>query len=291
MPRLVLSVLLILSLGACLKPAGAAAGPSTAPPTTAAATASGAVSEREVAAGRELFAAARVEGVFVLRELGTGAQIVTDAALAGERELPASTFKIPNALIALERGVIAGADTMLKWDGEKRWSDAWNRDHTLASSLRDSVVWYFQELARRIGPAAMTASLRAFDYGNADIGGGIDRFWLDGALRISPREQVEFMARLHARALPVAPQHMALVELMITREQAPGWSWRGKTGLGDHDGRAVGWLVGTVERDGMAWAYALMVRAPEADMERIIPLRPRLARELLTLHGALPPPA
>ncbi len=283
MRRVALSVLLFLSFGACLKPTGAASTP------PAAVQAPARPAEREVEAGRELFAAAKVEGVFVLRSLDSGAQIVTDATLAGVREVPASTFKVPNALIALERGVLAGADTAMKWDGKTYEIETWNHDHTLASALRDSVVWYFQEVARQIGPEAMRAALAGFNYGTADIGSVIDRFWIDGPLRISPREQVEFMARLHARTLPIAPRHMALVEHMITREQAPGWSWRGKTGLGDRDGKAIGWLVGTVERDGRAWAYALMVRAPEAEIDRLIPLRPKLARSLLEMHGALPP--
>jgi beta-lactamase class D len=134
----------------------------------------------------------------------------------------------------------------------------------------------------------MQAALVAFAYGNADIGGGIDQFWLTGALRISPREQVEFMSRLHRRELPVARAHMELVEHMLTRAQAPGWSWRGKTGLAERDGLAVGWLVGLAERDGATWAYALLIRAPEAELERMIPLRAELTRGLLVHYGALP---
>nr|WP_276599218.1 penicillin-binding transpeptidase domain-containing protein [Nannocystis sp. SCPEA4] len=286
-------------LGLALFVVTACARPATpvAPPAVAAVATPGrsvespapAVVERVDASAQALFAAAQVEGVFVLRSLTTGEQIVTDARLAGVGELPASTFKIPNALIALERGVLSGADASLPWDGvEREGSREWNRDHTLASALRDSTVWFFQEVARRVGPEAMQASLKAFAYGNADIGGGIDRFWLSGQLRISPREQVEFMSRLHRRALPVAPAHCALVEHMLTRAQAPGWSWRGKTGLTEHDGLAVGWLVGLAERGASTWAYALMIRAPEKELERMIPLRVDLARRLLVRFAALP---
>lgn len=235
-----------------------------------------------------MFAAAKVEGVFVLRSLESGEQIVTDARLAGDGDLPASTFKIPSALIGLERGVLSGADAMFKWDGVERDIAAWNRDATLASALRDSTVWFFQEVARRVGAEAMKTSLVAFGYGNADIGGKLDKFWLDGQLRISPREQVEFMTKLHRRALPVARRHMELVEHLMTRAQAPGWSWRGKTGSTERDGRAVGWLVGLAERDGKTWTYALMIRAPEAEFQRMLPLRVQLTRELLIRYGALP---
>jgi beta-lactamase class D len=181
-----------LLFSACARPTPTAAPPSEAaasspapPGEVAASSPAPPVVERVDGSGQELFAAARVEGVFVLRSLATGEQVVTDAALAGTGELPASTFKIPNALIGLERGVLAGADATLKWDGvERGGSPEWNRDHSLASALRDSTVWFFQEVARRIGPEAMQASLRAFAYGNADIGGGLDSFWLKGQMRI-----------------------------------------------------------------------------------------------------------
>jgi beta-lactamase class D len=52
----------------------------------------------------------------------------------------------------------------------------WNRDHTLASAIRFSVVWYFQEIARRIGAARMQRYVDAFQYGNRDLSGGVDRF-------------------------------------------------------------------------------------------------------------------
>lgn len=270
---------LSLSSVACARVAAAASPAAPAPPR---------IREREDVGGRELFAAAKLEGCFVLRALGTGEQVVTDATLAGERELPASTFKIPCALIALSRGVVDGPDALLKWDGVKREIAHWNRDHTLATALRDSAVWYFQELARRIGREAMATALRELSYGTATIGLQVDAFWLNGQLTISPREQVELMARLRARTLPVPARAMEQVEHMITRAQQPGWSWRGKTGLGERGGRAVGWLVGLTEHEGARWAYTLMVRAPQAEMERLIPLRPALARDLLIRYGALP---
>lgn len=281
--RAITAVLWVLSVcsGCCARPALA-----SPPPSERAATP--AVRERVDASVREVFAAAQVEGVFVLRSLDSDEQLVSDARLAGEGELPASTFKIPAALIALDRGVLAGADAGMKWDGVTRDIAAWNRDATLASALRDSTVWFFQETARRVGAEAMRRSLAAFGYGNADIGGGIDRFWLAGQLRISPREQVEFVTKLHRRALPVARGHMELVEHLITRAQAPGWSWRGKTGSTERDGKAVGWLVGLTERDGKTWAYALLIRAPQAEFQRMMPLRPKLTRELLIRYGALP---
>jgi beta-lactamase class D len=36
-------------------------------------------------------------------------------------------------------------------------------------------------------------------YGNQDISGGIDQFWLSSSLKISPKEQADFMEALYKR--------------------------------------------------------------------------------------------
>ena len=54
------------------------------------------------------------------------------------RTLPASTFKIPHALIALDTGVVSDSTTM-KWDGTKQDFPAWERDHTLDAPSTASV--------------------------------------------------------------------------------------------------------------------------------------------------------
>ncbi|MCA9688827.1 MAG: hypothetical protein KC636_04410 [Myxococcales bacterium] len=235
--------------------------------------------------GRELFRARDVEGAFVLLDATTGERVEVAPERAGIGEPPASTFKIPNTLIGLTTGVIPDADFALKWDGTPRQIAAWNRDHDLRSAMKHSVVWFYQEVARRIGEARMAAWVARLEYGNADISGGVDRFWLDGALRISAREQVEFLRRLHARELPVTREHAALVEELIELERGPGWVLRGKTGLTEQGDRTVGWLVGILEEGERSYLYATLVLAGAEDLERVIPLRAALTRALLQRHG------
>ena len=86
-------------------------------------------------------------------------------ALCERSFIPTSAFKIPNTIIRLETGVIPDAAFTLKWDGQTRWLQAWNRDHDLRSAFRNSVVWYYQEVARRIGEARMKAWLERLGYG------------------------------------------------------------------------------------------------------------------------------
>ena len=72
--------------------------------------------------------------------------IASDKDRSGQAFLPASTFKIPNSLIALETGVVGDPDKdVFKWDGVKRSIEAWNQDHTLRSAIAASVVPVYQE--------------------------------------------------------------------------------------------------------------------------------------------------
>src|SRR6185503_12650700 len=114
----------------------------------------------------DLFSDAGVEGTFVLHRVGGDTMTILHPEHAAERWLPASTFKIPNALIALETGAIDPERSQMKWDGKDRGRPAVNRDQDLQSAIRDSVLWYFQEVARRVGPARMGKLVRAFGYGN-----------------------------------------------------------------------------------------------------------------------------
>jgi beta-lactamase class D len=207
------------------------------------------------------------DAAFVLMELSSGALIRFDTARSAARLIPASTFKIANALIALETGVADGPDFALPWDGRQGdgfWSPAWSRDHTLATAMRQSVVWYYQELARRIGPERMQAYLDRFDYGNRSMSGGIDQFWLRGGLRISADEQVLFLRRLLSGELDVSPGALAALRSALLLEDGIAHRLSGKTGtVSVTPTRELAWLVGFVERGEHTWLFALNVEGEQ----------------------------
>ena len=158
------------------------------------------------------FTAEGTVGTFVGYKVDDYLIIASDKNRSGEAMLPASTFKIPNSLIALETGVVADPDKeIFKWDGVKRSIEPWNKDHTLRSAIAASVVPVYQEIARRIGAERMQKYVDLFEYGNRDIGGGIDQFWLTGDLRIDPMQQIDFVDRLRRGVLPVSKRSQDLV--------------------------------------------------------------------------------
>jgi beta-lactamase class D len=205
-----------------------------------------------------------VEGTAVLLDAQTGRTVRHNPERARTRFLPASTYKIPNTLIALETGVVSGPDFALAWDSavaprQPWWPAVWAKDHTLRTALPNSVVWYYQDLARRIGPARMQAYVDRFAYGNRDISGGIDQFWLTGGLRISPEEQVDFLRRFYFGELGVSERTARTAKDLLVLEETPTYRLSGKTGwagLGDSSAPQIGWLVGYVERDGKVYFFA-----------------------------------
>ena len=130
------------------------------------------------------------------------------AAECSTRLSPASTYKIPHALIGLETGVITET-TVEKWDGVRHPEQPkWNQDHTVLSAMRPSVLWFFQAMAPRIGAARAHEWLQRFDYGNMDTSGPITQYWVNGRLRISPDEQLVFLDKFYDGTLQVSKAHM-----------------------------------------------------------------------------------
>lgn len=204
-------------------------------------------------------------GTFVLREVGSTMTEVSNLDSAERRRIPASTFKILNSAIILEAGVVADVDETVAWDGVTRGIPAWNMDHSLRSGIEVSAVWLYQDLARQVGDELMSDFVAASRYGNADTGGGIDQFWLDGDLRISPVEQVDFLARLEQGELPFRPDVVAAVLDILVREQGDDWSWSYKTGTSTDEVGRVGWIVGTTRQGDRVWAFALAMELDSSD--------------------------
>jgi beta-lactamase class D len=233
-----------------------------------------------------LFKQQHTVGTLVVFDGATSRWQVVNAARAYERFVPASTFKIPNTLIALDSGEAIDDRHPYLWDGQRRWLDDWNRDQTLTSAFRVSAVWVYQDIARHVGATRMQRYLQAFRYGNARITPKLDSFWLDGDLRISAVEQVEFLRRLHEGRLPIAARTLELGRRVMLREQGPGWRLYAKTGWANDVKPAVGWYVGWLEReDGTACSFALNL---EMRRDELAPQREAIARAMLRELGLLP---
>lgn len=208
---------------------------------------------------------AGVAGTILIQRVSDGREWTGGADRADARFIPASTFKIPNSLILLQSGMVSGPDDALVWDGTQHAFAVWNQDQTFAEAFQRSTVWAYQHWTRQLGHEAMSGQIPALDYGNGDIGeeGLVDRFWLDGPLVISAREQVGFLARLHTRTLPFDAAHMETVIAMMEQGSGEGWTLRGKTGWRFDGEPDIGWYVGWLEFGGETWLFALNIDMPD----------------------------
>lgn len=206
----------------------------------------------------ELFRQAGVEGTFVACDAAAWTCSGHDRARAEKRFLPASTFKVANSLIGLAAGAVGSVDEVLPYRGpDKPFIPEWARDMGLRDAIALSNVPIYQELARRIGLEPMREHLVRLEYGNAQTGDQVDRFWLDGPLRISALEQAWFMARLARGSLPLAQAPQQAVRGILLQDQGEGWRLHAKTGWQNAPGSGVGWWVGWVEKAGRVHAFAL----------------------------------
>src|ERR1700730_13223975 len=213
-------------------------------------------------------------GTFVGYKIDDYLLIASDKERSGQAMLPASTFKIPNSLIALETGVVGDPDIdVFKWDGVVRSIAAWNRDHTMRSAIAVSAVPVYQEIARRIGVQRMQKYIDLLDYGNRDIGGGLDQFWLTGNLRIDPIQQIDFVDRLRRGVASSPKRHQELGRDILPVTKSGDAVIRAKTGLvGAELGKpSLGWLVGWAEKGGTSTVFALNldVREPRHSADRM----------------------
>jgi len=210
----------------------------------------------------------QVKGSFALYDQNEERYILYNETQFRKPFIPASTFKIYNSLIGLETGVISDENFIIPWDGLSR-NPVWDKDHDLKSAFKNSTVWYYQELARRVGGTQMKMWLDRINYGNQDTTGGIDKFWLEGGLRITPEQQIVLLRQLFANQLPFSARSMEIVKGIMIEADTADHVLRSKTGWGTQSDTDIGWYVGYVETKDNVYYFSNCVQSPGQSNNRI----------------------
>lgn len=208
----------------------------------------------------------------------SGALLVEQGMDCDTPTTPASTFKIPLAVMAFDAGFLSDAQNpalpfvegYADWGGEE-----WRQTTTPLRWMDYSVVWYSQVIARELGAQRLADYATAFGYGNADFSGdpgrdnGLERSWISSSLKITPRQQLAFMAKLVTGQLPVSRQAaQTTLSIMQQRQTADGWQVSGKTGSayprkpdGNFDrARGWGWYVGTAGKADQVLVFVHLIQ-------------------------------
>ena len=236
---------------------------------------------------------------------GEGGEVLMREGDCETRVFAASTFKIPISLMGYDSGFLTDEhEPALPFKkGYPDWIPAWRKTTDPTSWMKNSVVWYSQQITLHLGEERFRNYVRAFGYGNEDVSGdpgknnGLTRSWLSSSLRISPLEQLEFLGRLVNRQLPVTDNAYEMTSRITALGSSPnGWEIHGKTGAGaprNADGslagnRAYGWFVGWAKKNGRTITFARLIQNEKKEsVSPGIRAREAMMKELPALLDAL----
>lgn len=210
------------------------------------------------------FKEAGLKGSFSLHDLNKKEYATTDKTDFLKATSPASTFKVPNTFIALEEKAVRDENDIIQWDGTPKRLKSWEQDYDLKNAYKNSAFWFYQEIAKWVGEAKYRTYLKKLSYGNQDISGGLTTFWLGSSLKISPRNQLEFLQKLYAETLPFSERTYRIGKEIMVEEKTDTYTLRAKTGWADTKPTHVGWYVGYIETKGNVYFFATRLYQSDA---------------------------
>ena len=208
---------------------------------------------------KKYFDEAGVTGGIVIDDLLKNSYTVFDRKRMETGFIPASTSKVIHSLIFLDAGAVKDENEIIKWDGKPKWVKSWEQDLDLKTAFKVSAAWFYHEASKRMTREAMQKYYDLSNYGNRDTSGFGEIYWVKGNLRVTPKEQVEFLVRLHENRLPFSPQVIDKVKDIMVEEKTDKYTLRAKTGWSDAYTPQVGWWVGYVEKGKETYFFALEI--------------------------------
>lgn len=202
-------------------------------------------------------------GSFVLYDQSADKWNIYNMEHASTRVSPNSTYKIYDALLGLESGIITPEHSTFTWNGEPCPFESWESDQDLTSAMHNSVNWYFQAIDSQAGFQSVKTFLQTINYGNQNTGTNLNLYWTDFSLKISPIEQVELLQNFYQNNFHFDRKNIQAVKNALLLSTTSSGSLYGKTGTGRVNGKDVnGWFVGYIESDNNTYYFATNIQAP-----------------------------
>lgn len=234
---------------------------------------------------KELFRKYGVQGSMIIQSLDGQQEYVYNEERARQSFLPASTFKIPNTLIALDTNLVENESSIIMWDKEERQMPLWNQDQTLKSAFQNSCVWCYQLFALQLSIEQYKSYLKMLHYGNEEVGESLSSFWLDGQLRITSYGQIEFLKKLYNNELPFKHEHLEILKSIMIEKENDNYVLRAKTGWVKSEDENYAWYVGYVQNKEDVWFFATNIIAKTA---QDLPVRKYMTVQALKNLDILP---
>lgn len=219
-----------------------------------------------------LSSASSTELCTAIADAGTG-KVLVQRGDCSRRVTPASTFKIAISLMGYDSGFLNDEHTpkLPFREGYLDWRDNWKEATDPTKWMRDSVVWYSQQVTKSLGKERFAAYTTKFQYGNADVSGdaendGLTMSWIGSSLRISPLEQLTFLGKIVNRQLGVSQHAYDMTARLTTFGRLRGgWDVNGKTGAAS----GYGWYVGWASRGPRAFVFARLIQKDKTQPQNI----------------------
>ena len=209
---------------------------------------------------RDLFEGQGLYGQILIYDESSNQYTSSDFEVAKTKFIPASTFKIPNTLVGLESGII-DENYIFRYDGGKRMLAAWEKDLSLREAFQESCVPCYQELSGKVGVEKMRAVLDSIKYpGMIFDNSTLENFWLTGESSISPLEQIDFLRRLATKQLTLKEGTLQSMKKIMAIDSTANGIMFAKTGLGESEGKDLGWYVGYIQKPKNRIYFATLIR-------------------------------
>ena len=202
------------------------------------------------------------DGSFVLCDNHLDSWKIYNLEEANKRIPPDSTYKIYDALLGLESGIITPEHSSMAWNGEHFSYSAWENDQDLNSAMQNSVNWYFQTMDSQLGLNKIQEFLNEIEYGNQTTSSNLKLYWSDFSLKISPIEQVELLKKFNTNGFHLHSQNVLSVKNAIKIVGTSDGTFYGKTGTGCIDGQDInGWFIGYIETSNNIYYFATNIQS------------------------------
>ncbi len=190
--------------------------------------------------------------------------IFFDSLDAQKQTLPASTFKILNSLIALDSKVITDKNEILKWNGTihefgGKPMHSWNKDTDLKEAYKNSTIWYYVNIADKVGRRKYKRIFKKIEYGNNNFGEQGTDFWNYGNFGVSPVNQINFLVMLYENQLPFSQENIDKVKNIMISETDQLGVFRDKTGWAVKDEQNIGWWIGYLTTKDNVYFFATRI--------------------------------
>lgn len=206
---------------------------------------------------KKYFDSAQVEGTFALMNNQRGDITIYNMELDTSRVTPGSGFKIMATLTGVQLGVITGKDMKLSMDSTSNSDSV-----SLNQAFHEDNIPYFQKISRRVGKDQLKQWMDSVQYGNQQMEGAVDSFWLNGSLKISPDEQLGLMFRLYFDKLPFQNYAQGVLRSAMLQKENTLYKlhYAASTGT-DASGRPLGWASGWVEENRHVYFFVTLVKS------------------------------